>query len=614
MSLRLLECWGSVITMRVSYPSTAFLIVLISSIICVLPLYNQYSDEVKDLIITDLFETRFFQDSLLISSVIGFPMMFDVVLDSFALSRTTVAEKIHWTTRLLLLLSLMLPSSFLYYRITGDQLSVQSYVSATALMNVTSRGCICIFLSQDHHKIGIGGVCISICICYAAVEVLWLMNYYRGDELIIKISLGFTAITWLQLLYIFLKWRIKWKTSGRAKNSDDVCITLYLASLCLLSVGNLLVSLISNDPTQVHPDLRRTSLTIYLQILFTVTSMTVSSRVARFNLQKTASTMDERQAFVRYISHELRTPLNAVFLGMNFIKEELKIITPLQKESIGRIVDTVEDVNNCCEIAISILNDLLTFDKLEEGKMMLDFEETAIKQYVTDAVRPFRVEARQKNIEISINVVEDNSGWEIFTALRVDRHKMSQVIRNLLSNAIKFTPPYGSVTINMARISRGNGASLQQKRGSLLHSLRFMGNSIVPLAHDCPHPSPLDFVDYLRIEVIDNGAGISIDNQGKLFGQYVQFNAGKLQKGNGSGLGLWISKGIVELHGGTCVILLELSNKFSYTFMTILSSFCFDVLQDILVHFLLAKGWGALFLLSCLYIPKVPIRTRKNRF
>ena len=60
--------------------------------------------------------------------------------------------------------------------------------------------------------------------------------------------------------------------------------------------------------------------------------------------------------------------------------------------------------------------------------------------------------------------------------------------------------------------------------------------------------------DYLRIEINDTGAGISEENQKRLFSQYVQFDAGKLQKGSGSGLGLWISKGIVALHGGELVI------------------------------------------------------------
>jgi hypothetical protein len=63
-------------------------------------------------------------------------------------------------------------------------------------------------------------------------------------------------------------------------------------------------------------------------------------------------------------------------------------------------------------------------------------------------------------------------------------------------------------------------------------------------------PRPLEKAYRVRIEVTDTGVGISSEDQKKLFGQYVQFSAGMLQKGMGSGLGLWISKGIVELHGG----------------------------------------------------------------
>ena len=538
--------------MQLWYTLTTLFIVLMSVIICLIPYVYQHNDEERNDIISDMFENRLFQDSLLISTVIGFPLMVDVVLDSFALNRATTDEKIHWGTRLLLLMSLVVPSIFHYFCI---QISAQSFAYSTAVVNVTSRGCICIFLSLYHQNIGIGPVCISTSICYAIVEVLWLVDFMRGDDFTVKISLVFTVITWLQLLYIFFRWQITWKVSGREKNSDDVCIALYLSSLCVLSLGNLVISSAWNDPTQVHPDPVKTSLTMYMQILFVITSMTVSSRVARYNLQKTACTMNERQAFVRYISHELRTPLNAVFLGMTFIKEELKNVSPLQKVYVERIVDTVEEVDNCCQIAISILNDLLTFDKLEEGKMMLDFEETAVAEYISDAVKPFRVEARTKNILITIDVIDHESGWENATALQVDRHKMSQVIRNILSNAIKFTPSDGSVTIKISRINRGKVISVGNEKSTMLHSLHLMRNTIVPLSTHGNHTILSDegLSDTLRIEVTDNGAGISIDDQKKLFGQYVQFNAGKLQKGNGSGLGLWISKGIVELHGGKFV-------------------------------------------------------------
>ena len=80
------------------------------------------------------------------------------------------------------------------------------------------------------------------------------------------------------------------------------------------------------------------------------------------------------------------------------------------------------------------------------------------------------------------------------------------MLRNLISNALKFTPAKGKVSIMLENIMNGDDAPL------------------------------------FRITVTDSGAGISAENQTKMFGQYVQFNAAALQKGKGSGLGLWISK------------------------------------------------------------------------
>jgi signal transduction histidine kinase len=108
--------------------------------------------------------------------------------------------------------------------------------------------------------------------------------------------------------------------------------------------------------------------------------------------------------------------------------------------------------------------------------------------------------------------------------LKIDPHKMTQVIRNLLTNALKFTSAGGAVVVQISRQPEfSNGKRLVQDE---------------------------DYKGVFRVAVVDTGAGISKDNLPKLFGQYVQFNAGKLQGGKGSGLGLWLSKIIVEMHDG----------------------------------------------------------------
>jgi signal transduction histidine kinase len=90
-------------------------------------------------------------------------------------------------------------------------------------------------------------------------------------------------------------------------------------------------------------------------------------------------------------------------------------------------------------------------------------------------------------------------------------------LRNFVSNAIKFTPPNGKVSINM-KILRYDS----EEAGS----------------------------EMLQVEVVDSGHGISLENQRKVFNEIVQFHANTQQGGGGSGLGLWISKKIVDLHGG----------------------------------------------------------------
>ena len=128
--------------------------------------------------------------------------------------------------------------------------------------------------------------------------------------------------------------------------------------------------------------------------------------------------------------------------------------------------------------------------------------------------KQFKMSAQTKNINFT---VENNP--DIETALlphhrfRIDPVRFGQVTRNLLTNAFKFTPVNGSIRIALSRVDRSDDNS------------RSSGNA------------------WLRVEVIDSGAGISKENQKKLFGKYAQFNANALQKGGGSGLGLWISKG-----------------------------------------------------------------------
>jgi CheY-like chemotaxis protein len=109
--------------------------------------------------------------------------------------------------------------------------------------------------------------------------------------------------------------------------------------------------------------------------------------------------------------------------------------------------------------------------------------------------------------------------------------KLGQVIRNIVSNALKFTPSGGKVTITADYCPEG----MQDVR------------SIVPTSPAIQYEA----AGSIKISVKDTGAGLSKDNQMKLFSEGMQFNVNQLQAGQGSGLGLWITKGVVQLHNGT---------------------------------------------------------------
>ena len=91
--------------------------------------------------------------------------------------------------------------------------------------------------------------------------------------------------------------------------------------------------------------------------------------------------------FVRMVSHEIRTPLNAVLVGLNIIKHELK-----RAHCNEEALETWSDVKSSCGIAVEILDNLLLYDKLEAGIMILDTEVISAWQFLNKAVQPFHLQ------------------------------------------------------------------------------------------------------------------------------------------------------------------------------------------------------------------------------
>ena len=321
--------------------------------------------------------------------------------------------------------------------------------------------------------------------------------------------------------------------------------------------------------------------------------------------------LESKKSYVRYISHELRTPLNTAFLGLKLLTSDLKLSSNAQ--DVDRY-DTLCDVNASCTAAVDILNDLLCYEKLDSGILELHKENISVLEFLKDRVGMFSLQARECGVVLKMNMgptgtagdatsptdsipspspspcptssssppcptsspvtaCDDTSYLHLqpHDSIFADKFKMDQVIRNLISNALKFTPSGGTVTIRATFIpsidqdsvkpspfldssvsSKRRGLSKSRIADRIIYGRSSRSLKTVPSGGDIE--STIEEIPpchgRLVITVNDSGAGISKENQNRLFKEIVQFSPEKLQAGGGSGLGLWITSGIVELHEG----------------------------------------------------------------
>ena len=151
-------------------------------------------------------------------------------------------------------------------------------------------------------------------------------------------------------------------------------------------------------------------------------------------------------------------------------------------------------------MAVTILDDLLSYEKLSTGVLHLDLLPVKIRRMVRSAASLFRIQARGKGI--LLKVMEEADSIDESVVAEIDAGKITQVLRNFISNAIKFTPEGGTVEV------RAFLRTVVNKREVV-------------------------------IQVIDSGVGMTQDQLGKIFKNIVQFNVNELQEGGGSGIGLW---------------------------------------------------------------------------
>ncbi len=215
-----------------------------------------------------------------------------------------------------------------------------------------------------------------------------------------------------------------------------------------------------------------------------------------------------KSEFLANMSHELRTPLNAINGFSEMMVAEM--FGPLGDK---RYASYVQDILNSGQHLLALINDVLDMSKIEAGKMNLRFEPVRLDELAEDAMRLIKNRAETAGLGVAIEV-------PALPEVEGDYRALKQVLLNLLSNAVKFTPRGGRITLKA-----------EGRRDA-------MG-------------------DRVKISVHDTGIGIAPNDLARLARPFEQIESQQSKTQQGTGLGLALSKSLIEMHGG----LLEIESQ-----------------------------------------------------
>ena len=203
-----------------------------------------------------------------------------------------------------------------------------------------------------------------------------------------------------------------------------------------------------------------------------------------------------KSEFLANMSHELRTPLNAIIGFSQVLRQQLF------GEVNEKQAEYLDDILSSGNHLLSLINDVLDLSKVEAGQVELEIDDFSLREALERGLVMVRERASKNSLRLSLELAPD------VDIVRGDERRLQQVVFNLLSNAVKFTPAGGSVAVATARLD-----------------------------------------GEVKVSVTDTGPGIAPDDRERIFEEFQQTDVGVGQR-EGTGLGLALSKSLVELHGG----------------------------------------------------------------
>ena len=270
----------------------------------------------------------------------------------------------------------------------------------------------------------------------------------------------------------------------------------------LISIGNAKVSLKSFVVT--NPILTIVALSTILLLITMVIVIIANMRVKNANMQKDIAKAEAdnkaKSEFLSRMSHEIRTPMNAI-VGTTALIAMKEDIPESIKENLAKLSST-------SQYLLGLINDILDMSRIDNGMLAIADEDFSLRQMLDELCSMMQAQAQAREIELCCDTNFKHSD------LKGDAVRLKQVLMNLVSNAIKFTPPGGTVHLT---VEETTDTDLQ--------------------------------ATYL-FKVSDSGIGIKTEDLERIFESFEQAGANQMRN-QGTGLGLPISRNIVQLMGGS---------------------------------------------------------------